>query len=141
MRERIVKSPEEGGIEYTDVWSMEEYVDWLDEDMSKAAEKKMNEMLMILKGLRKSIVEPDREKMYNGVIELFSKSWIPIVFPSTNGMGVLTMAGKTGPIAITMLMGRRQKKFPKLMDKLIRITLNDGTKDSLVQLRKQAAGR
>ncbi len=131
MKSRINKSPEEGGMLSNHV-GFEEMADWLDEDMSAAAAKKMNQLRMIIKGLKKTVGETDRDKLYTAVVSMFSNSWFNLIF---SDVGPVSLAA---PFGFTILMGRRSKKFPKLILKLIDMVLTEDKGDSIIEVCQRA---
>ena len=134
MKARINKSPEEGGM-FAGHIGFEEMADWLDEDMNAAAVKKMNQLRMIIKGLKKTLGETDREKLYTAVVSMLSNSWFNFIFADTQPVSL------AAPYGFSILMGKRDKKFPKLILKLIDMILTEDKGDSLIALRAaQPAG-
>ncbi len=108
-------------------------VDWLDEDMNAAALRKMNGMRMILKGLKRSLENPDRDKMFEAVQNLFVQSWFPVAFPTLYADEPLGIASDTLPAGFMLLFMDQEKRFPRLILKLIDLVLSEDKNDSLME--------
>lgn len=140
FKERITKSPEEGGMSAVNI-DPNELTNWLDEDMSTAAAKKMADMRMILIGLKKSLGETDQDSMFEAVQNLFEESWFPFVLPPGKGDDRIKTLALRAPHAFYQVMGNPEKKFQKLIQKLITMVLNEDKSDSLIELKKNANKR
>lgn len=139
MRDRLSKNAAEGGIDEDDAAISENIAEWLDNDMTRAVSAKMNGMRMILKGLKRSIDNPDEKKMYEQVVDLFQNDWFARCFDRKRGnTGKMHVLVNVIPIGFGMLMESKDKKFPKLMMKLITTVLEDDKKDSLRSIRQRA---
>ena len=82
MPQRIMRDLNNNVFTVAQLGEANNMVDWLDEDMNAAALRKMNGMRMILKGLKRSLENPDRDKMFDAVQKLCcrpdscSSAWI-----------------------------------------------------------------
>ena len=94
---------------------------------------------MILMGLKRSIDNPDQEKMYGQIVELFQNDWFSHCFDQErNDPDKMHSLINVIPIGFSMLMDRREEKIPKLMMKLINLMLENDKKDSLRAARQNA---
>ena len=93
---------------------------------------------MIIKGLKRSMEDPDREQLYTAVRELFLDSWFPLAWPASGGGEKMDVAGNLAPMSFELLMNDRSKKFSKIIMSIVNVVLEADKDDSLAEAKKEA---
>ena len=66
------------------------------------------------------------------VVSMFSDSWFNVIFSDRAPVSL------AAPYGFTILMGKRNKKFPKLIRKLIDMVLTEDKGDSIIGVCQRA---
>ena len=133
MRQRLMAGVKSQSFTVVQLGSSAVMSEWLNSDMSSALARKMDGVRMVIKGLKRSLGNPNRDQLFEAVKQLFLNTWFPIVFPKTGGNDTLQLASNSLPIGFEVLMMEPEKRFPKLIYKLIDLVLSEDKADSHMQ--------
>ena len=133
MRQRLLATAKSQVLTQRQLGESQRTAEWLNSDLSAAVTRKMDGVRMIIKGLKRSLGDPNREQLFEAVKQLFLDSWFPIVFPVTNADQTLRLVSGPMPVGFELLMMEPEKRFPKLIYKLIDLVLSEDKLDSRME--------
>ncbi len=122
MYQRFTTALENGDI--SNVRDYKSISAWLDKDMSECMTRKKDGMKMILRGLRRSLKDPNEEKMLNEFKSTVEFAWFRKIF-SNNAKGDMTIASESVPISFTLLMEASASPTRGLHEQLVQDSLEE----------------
>ena len=123
MKERIQGAIDSKQIK--DYNNQDEIKDWLDKDVSECLSKKKTGTAMILRGIRRSLKNPDEDKICQAFKQTTLSSWFEKLFTSKDS-NELKFVGLYVPSWFGVLMDDPGSKIRAVIDQLIEEELHPG---------------
>ncbi len=134
--QRVRKSLADGSL----TPNMDSVEKWLDDDLSRAAEKKMNGMLMIFKAAAKTLDKPDKQELLDVMNDAIMNGYLNKCLDGARPEEYTTMGSISSlfGVVFSMLLEDKSTRFGKIADKLAVMTLDYSKQDSLQRASGQA---
>ena len=125
MAERISKEADKGGLTEQDIDNPNKMKEWMDADMDRCLTRKKDIMEMVLRGLKRSLENPDENKLTDKLYDVFLHTWMERIFTDKSQNMKLKHGSYTINVALAMIMGNEQSAFFKNLKQIITKVLQE----------------
>ncbi|MBO6093004.1 MAG: hypothetical protein J6P40_05155, partial [Oscillospiraceae bacterium] len=126
MTKRFLKEEkEEGGIERGDVSNSNKMKEWLDNELDRSLSQKEDEMEMIIRGLKRTVQNPNERRLMTGLHDLIEKNWINRIFYQNAGDTKLILGELFANTSLAAIMANEQSPFRKRLKRIVNKVLQE----------------
>ena len=126
MSNRFLKEENaEGGIAREDVPILPKMKEWLDNEMDRSLSQKEDEMEMLIRGLKRSINNPNEQSIMTDLQELLEKNWMDRIFKQNASETKMALGSMFADTSLAQIMGDVQSRFRQRLVRIINKVLQE----------------
>lgn len=126
MTERFMKEgTEEGGISQGDVTNQKKMKAWMEKEMDRSLSQKEEDMEMIVRGLKRTMENPNERTLMSGVEDLLEKDWLDRVFRVDSNQDKLVRGNLFADTSLERILRDEQSPFRTRLRRIISRVLEE----------------